>query len=328
MQPAVNIVVRTLRNTREHLIDLVNRESLTFSDQQQVSELIRRVNESFYQDVSRAIERAYPKHTVIAAGGGTAGSPTDRTDKADRSKGGKSKEDTRSANRKSGDDSEQMAALTWELMPVHNPVSMVRGWNDWGLSLVAKRGDAIEHAIYFEPITGAEYTASRGKSASKDDRRIRISPQTDLSLSLLTGNLLDMAPAENKDPAQDTEVPGVLDTPPSAEAKPKSYSNSLQTLTTLAFGFRPGFNAPLALLQAASNQADAAVLSRVDMNECAAAAFIAQEAGSLLTRFDGTPINSRSNPRATGGSPAKATLICANAKLTKTLLGQLNNTQR
>lgn len=314
MQPAVNIIVRTLRNTREHLIDLVNRESLTFSDQQAVSELIRRVNESFHQDVSRAIERAYPRHTVIAAGGtapASAGSLADKGGKA--GKPAKSRDDGKAGDRKSGD-AEQLAALTWELMPVHNPISMVRGWNDWGLSLVAKRGDDIEHAIYFEPITGAEYTASRGKSAAKDDRRIRISPQVDLSLSLLTGN-----PPEINAEADDAD---------GSEAEKPNYAKGMQSLAKLTFGFRPGFNAPLALLQAASNQVDAAVLSRVDMSECAAAAFIAQEAGALLTRFDGTPVNSRTNPRGTAGSPAKATLICANAKLTKSLLGQLNNSQR
>lgn len=312
MQPAVNIVVRTLRNTREHLIDLVHRESLTFSDQQEVSELIRRVNESFHQDVSRAIERAYPRHTVIAAGGSASASSS-------AGKPGKAKDAGKGGDRKPNE-AEQMAALTWELMPVHNPISMVRGWSDWGLSLVAKRGDDIEHAIYFEPITGAEYTASRGKSASKDDRRIRVSPQVDLSLSLLTGNPLDTNAAEKLE----TEGEGEADAAP----EKANYTTNLQTLTRLAFGFRPGFNAPLALLQAASNQADAAVLSRVDMSECAAAAFIAQEAGALLTRFDGTPINSRTNPRSTAGSAAKATLICANAKLTKILLGQLNNSQR
>ncbi|GAA3959782.1 inositol monophosphatase family protein [Allohahella marinimesophila] len=314
MQPAVNIVVRTLRNTREHLIDLVNRESLTFSDQQEVSELIRRVNESFHQDVSRAIERAYPRHTVIAAGGSASDSKLGSAGKA--GKFGKAKD--ASKDERKPNEAEQLAALTWELMPVHNPISMVRGWSDWGLSLVAKRGDDIEHAIYFEPITGVEYTASRGKSASKDDRRIRISPQVDLSLSLLTGNPVDNITVEKSEADGDN----------AGEAEKQDYTSNLKALTTLAFGFRPGFNAPLALLQAASNQVDAAVLSRVDMSECAAAAFIAQEAGALLTRFDGTPINSRTNPRSTAGSAAKATLICANAKLTKTLLGQLNSSQR
>ena len=217
----------------------------------------------------------------------TADGPV-REDKDDNGK----KNDKDKKNNKT----QTITELTWHLNPVHNTVSLVRGWNDWGLSLTAERDGEIEHAIYYEPATGNEYTASKGKSAARDDRRIRISPQSDISLALLSVNVAD---TEN------------------------ALAKKLDGLAGDAFSVRRAYNAPLALLHAASNQSDAALLARFDPEECAAAAFIAREAGALLTRFDGTPLNQRSSAPADESVTLGRTLICANPKLTKAILGKL-----
>jgi len=252
MQPLINIALRSIRATNEQIQLILDREELSFTDPENLKRVITRVDSLFYEDLSKALQRAYPNHLIAKKGD---------------LKGGK--------------------GFTWHIMPVHNTTSLARGLNDWCFSVLCKKNDQPEHALVILPVSGDEYTASRGGGASHNGRRLRVSKISDLQLALLSTNLLDKV--------SQPEL-----TAPVCEA----YID----LDRTCFGLRSAHCIPLELCRVAAGSLDATLLRGISPQETSAALLIAKEAGCLSSEFGGNPLTDRSS-----------TLICCNPKLLKLL---------
>ncbi len=157
MQPMVNMALRAIRSTNEQISFILDREELSFSRPEAISRVVTRVNTTIYDSLSRALQRAYPKHSIA----------------------------------KHGDLTGNKGQFTWHILPLHNPTSMVRGLPDWCYSVICKKDNQAEHALVIFPATGEEFSASRGNGASLNDKRLRVSNNKDIGLALLSTNILD-----------------------------------------------------------------------------------------------------------------------------------------
>jgi myo-inositol-1(or 4)-monophosphatase len=110
MQPLINIALRSIRATNEQIQLILDREELSFTDPEKLKRVITRVDSVFFDDLSKALQRAYPNH-IIAKKGDLRGSK----------------------------------GFTWHIMPVHNTTSLARGLPDWCFSVVCKKNDQPEH---------------------------------------------------------------------------------------------------------------------------------------------------------------------------------------
>ncbi|AZZ93324.1 inositol monophosphatase [Hahella sp. KA22] len=251
MQPMINIALRAIRSSNEQINMILEREELSFTDPEKLKRVIARVDAAFYDNLSRALQRAYPTHQI----------------------------------NKKGDLKGAPKSVSWHIMPVHNTASLVRGLSDWCFSLVCKKNDQTEHAIIIFPVTGDEYTASRGGGASLNGKRIRVSGTKELELSVLSTNILEGV-GKREEPATLLEAYAELD---------KS-----------CFGVRSAHCIPQELAYLASGKIDVAILNNINPLETVAGLLIAKEAGALHSDVRGNPLNERSR-----------SLICCNPKMLK-----------
>ena len=132
MQPMVNMALRAIRTTVDEIKMIVDREELSFNRPETIDRVINKVNVTFYEHVTKALKRAYPKSYVADYG--------DLRGKADNH--------------------------SWHVLPLHNQTSFIHGLPDWCFSVVCKKNDQTEHSLVIFPATNEEYTASRGSGAS------------------------------------------------------------------------------------------------------------------------------------------------------------------
>lgn len=166
MQPMVNIAIRAIRSTVEEINLILEREELSLSHPENIDRVINRVNAIFYDNVAKALQRAYSTHYIAEYG------------------------DLRGKENKH----------SWHIMPLHNPANLVRGLPDWCFSVICKKNDQTEHALLYFPATNDEYTASRGSGAALNEKRLRVSSNKELSLAVVSTNILsDLSESEAVD---------------------------------------------------------------------------------------------------------------------------------
>ncbi|WP_020409488.1 inositol monophosphatase family protein [Hahella ganghwensis] len=253
MQPMINIALRAIRSTNEQINLAIEREELSFSDPDAIKRVISRVDSAFYENVSRALQRAYPTHQI----------------------------------NKKGDLKGNPKGISWHILPLHNPASLIRGLPDWCFSVICKKNDQPEHALVIFPQSGDEYTASRGSGASLNGKRLRTSKTKDLELTLVSTNILDgIGNKEN----------------------PTGIFNTYAKLEKDCFGIRSAQCIPEQLVWIAAGKIDAVMLQHISPTETAAGLMIAKEAGALSADFNGNPLTDRTS-----------NLICCNPKLLKNI---------
>lgn len=253
MQPMINMALRAIRSTLDEVRMIIDREELSFSRPELIDRVINKVNATFYEQVTKALKRSYPK-SYFAAYGDLRG-----------------KKDLHS----------------WHVLPLHNETSLIRGLPDWCFSVICKKNDQTEHSLVVFPATNEEYTASRGSGAALNEKRLRVSGNTDLSLAMLSTNLLqDIAESSESDKAMAL----------------------YKRISAASFGVRSGHCYPQQLVWVAAGKLDATVLTNITPAETAAALLIAKESGVLTGDFESRPITDRSE-----------SIICGNPKILRAI---------
>lgn len=156
MQPMINISLRAIRSSNEQLMQLLERDGGKIATAQDLKRFLAQIEMNYYENISRALARAYPAHKIAKRGDFLA---------ADK-------------------------GFSWHISNIHNPLSFLRGLPDWGISIVCKKGGIAEHGILTFPATQDEFTASRGSGASLNGKRIRVSGVAALESAIIATNVL------------------------------------------------------------------------------------------------------------------------------------------
>lgn len=155
MDPMLNIAVRAARKAGRIAVRSYERGA----------EL--RVNEKgrndFVSDVDRACEAAiieelrgkFPDHAILA------------------------EESGRSAGKPQGGDYE------WIIDPLDGTTNYLHGFPQWSISIGLRYRGLMEQAVVYDPLREELYTASRGRGAMLNDRRIRVSDRRGLEGALI-----------------------------------------------------------------------------------------------------------------------------------------------
>jgi myo-inositol-1(or 4)-monophosphatase len=253
MQPSVNIAIRAMRQARERMLLSLNQYELLTPASPQYTETLSFLHKDAYKLLFDAIKRAYPTHFV--------------TDGADVPAG--------------KDDS-------WHFLGIHAPDSLVRKDPASVLSLIHRQKGKIQDALVVSILGGDEYTASRGKGAALNERRMRCTAQTRLEHSLVA-------------------------TLPGTDAARDRGLSLLNELGRRSGDVRISGCQVLDLVMLAGGQRDAVATLTPNAAELEAALFICHEAGVLTSQLDGNPFNSRSG-----------SLVAANPKLLKVIVQHLH----
>ena len=256
MEPMINIALRAARKVGENIVrasdDLERFEVI----EKGVNDFVTEVDIKAEQDIIYHLHKAYPDHAILGEESGLIGS--------------------------------EDAEYKWIIDPLDGTTNFVRGIPHYAVSIACLHRGKLEHALVLDPVRQEEFTASRGRGAQLNGRRIRVS-----NLKTLDGALLGTG-IPFKDHCDDKLAP---------------YAKSLETLAGQCAGIRRAGAASLDLAYVAAGRLDAFWEIGLSPWDMAAGALLIREAGGLVS-----DINSSENFQESGN------IVAGNPKCFKAVL--------
>ncbi len=224
----LNIAIRAARNAG----DLIQRSSenvsqLTISKKSK-NDFVSEVDYMAEQEIIQVIKYAYPDHSILAEESG-------------EHKGNE---------------------YTWVIDPLDGTANFLHGYPQYAVSIALKHKGKTEVGVVYDPLRDELFTAEKGGGAALNNRRIRVSRQTDLSTALLgTGFPF--------------KYPQHLD----------AYMSMFKALTPTTAGIRRAGSAALDLAYLATGRLDGFWELGLKEWDFAAGILLVQEAGGVVTDF-------------------------------------------
>jgi len=231
MQPLLNIAISAARQAGDIIVrhmEQLDRIKVTAKSQE---EYFCEVDIKAEQAIIKAIHKAYPDHGIIAEESGVQ-----------------------------NEDAESV----WIIDPLDGTSNYLHGFPFFSVSIALRVKNRIEHAVVYDPLRHECFSASRGRGARLNDRRLRVSKQTQLSASMLGTGF----PFRN-------------------EALAKRYLPTFEALFGKCAGVRRTGSAALDLAYVASGRLDGFWEFGLRPWDIAAGCLLIQEAGGLVSDLQG-----------------------------------------
>ncbi|KTC94981.1 inositol-1-monophosphatase [Legionella feeleii] len=231
MQPLLNIAITAARLAGDIIVrhlEQLDRIKITAKSSE---EYFTEVDIKAEQAIIHTIHKAYPEHGIIAEESGI------HNDNADS---------------------------VWIIDPLDGTTNYMHGFPFFSVSIAHKVKNRIEHAVVYDPIHHECFSASRGRGAQLNDRRIRVSKQTQLNAALLGTGF----PFRNTALAQ-------------------RYLPTFEALIGKCAGVRRTGSAALDLAYVASGRLDGFWEFGLRPWDIAAGSLIVKEAGGLISDLQG-----------------------------------------
>jgi myo-inositol-1(or 4)-monophosphatase len=152
MHPLLNIAITAARTAG----DIINRSAEQI-DRIRIStkanqEYFTEIDVKAEQSIINTIRKAYPDHGIIAEESGTMDSD---------------------------------AEVVWIIDPLDGTTNYMHGYPFYSVSIAVRIKNKIEHGVVYDPLRHECFSASRGRGAQLNARKIRVSKQTQLAAALL-----------------------------------------------------------------------------------------------------------------------------------------------
>jgi len=230
MHPTLNIAVKAARRAA----GIINRASMDLDQVEvrtkQPNEFVTEVDRAAEASIIETIREAYPDHAILAEESGALG------------------------------DSEHQ----WIIDPLDGTTNFIHGFPQYAVSIAYAQAGVVQHGVVYDPTRNELFTASRGRGAFLNDRRIRVSRRIRLNDSLV-GTGFPYRAFEHAD----------------------AYMKMFRELTEKTAGLRRPGAASLDLAYVACGRFDAFFEIGLAPWDFAAAALMVQEAGGLVSDFAG-----------------------------------------
>jgi myo-inositol-1(or 4)-monophosphatase len=142
MHPMLNIAVRAARRAGS----IINRATLDGSALQvrskRANDFVTRIDGAAEEAVIDIVRKAYPDHGFIAEESG---------------------------------ESTPDAEYLWIIDPLDGTTNFIHGFPQYAVSIAVQHRGALTHAVVYDPAKNELFTASKGRGAFLNDRRIRVS---------------------------------------------------------------------------------------------------------------------------------------------------------
>ncbi len=235
MHPMLNMALRAARAAGDVIVRAAERVDLLQVEQKGHNDFVTDVDRAAEAQIIKVLRKAYPDHAFIGEEGGS------------QHNSGKSD-------------------YEWIIDPLDGTTNFTRGLPHYAVSLACRHQGRIEHAVVYDPIRQEEFCASRGRGASLNGRRIRVSQRINLNDALLGTGI-----------------------PFSGRCEPHipMYMQSLERLAGQCAGIRRAGSAALDLAYVAAGRLDAYWEIGLSEWDIAAGALLVIEAGGLVSDFNG-----------------------------------------
>ncbi len=256
MEPMINIALRAARKAGENLVRASDELDKITVETKGVNDFVSDVDIAAEQEISYHLQKAYPDHAILGEEGGAQG-PED-------------------------------ADYQWVIDPLDGTTNYIRGIPHYCISIACLHKGKVEHAVVLDPVRREEFTASRGRGAQLNGRRIRVSNLTTLDSALLGTGI----PFRNRD-----------------QERLPEYCKSLEVLAGKSAGIRRAGAAALDLAYVAAGRLDAFWEIGLSQWDIAAGSLLVREAGGLVSDIDGS-----------GNFLDSGNIVCGNPKCFKAVL--------
>ncbi|MFY9549685.1 MAG: inositol monophosphatase family protein [Thermoanaerobaculia bacterium] len=155
-------------------------------------------------------------------------------------------------------------AREWIIDPLDGTSNFVSGFPFWCVSIAAREGDTLTAAVVWDPLRNELYTAERGAGAHRNGTRLSVTPRTGLDGAFIATGF----PFRNRE-------------------KIDTYLALFRAIFVEARAIRRAGSAALDLAYVASGVFDGFFEFRLSPWDVAAGALLIEEAGGVLTDFDG-----------------------------------------
>jgi len=256
MHPMLAIAVKAARRAGA----IINRASrdvdLLSVARKRHNDFVTEVDRAAEQAVIEILHRAYPGHAILA-------------------------EETGARAGQSGE-----SEFTWIIDPLDGTTNFIHGFPQYAVSIGLRHKGLLVQGVIYDPTKNELFTATRGRGAFLNDRRIRVSKRVQLDEALIGTGF----------PFRDFED---LD----------EYIAMFRELTARTAGLRRAGAAALDIAYVAAGRLDGFWEMGLSPWDMAAGALMVQEAGGLVGDFGGD-----------AGYLASGRIVCGNPKIFAQLL--------
>ncbi|MEP4147420.1 MAG: inositol monophosphatase family protein [Halioglobus sp.] len=256
MEPMINIALRAARKAGENIVrasDDLDRFDIVAKG---VNDYVSEVDINAEQEIIYHLQKAYPDHAILGEETGLTG--------------------------------DENADYRWVIDPLDGTTNFTRGIPHYAVSIACLFKGKLEHAVIVDPVRQEEFTASRGRGAQLNGRRIRVSDRTSLDGALLGTGIPFKGHCDDK---------------------LEPYAKSVEVLAGQCAGIRRAGAASLDLAYVAAGRLDAFWEIGLAQWDIAAGALLVKEAGGLIADID-----------ASDRYMESGNIVCGNPKCFKAVL--------
>ena len=236
MQPMLNIALRAARSAGELIIRSAERLDVISVTEKEASDYVSEVDRAAEQCIIQALRKAYPTHGILGEESGLQPGSGEGTD------------------------------YLWIIDPLDGTTNFLRGVPHFAVSIACRYRGRLEHGVVLDPVRQEEFTASRGRGAALNGKRLRVSKRKGLEGALLgTGFPFREGQLDELD----------------------NYLGMFRALIGPTAGLRRAGAASLDLAYVAAGRYDAFWEFGLSEWDMAAGALLVQEAGGLVSDFTG-----------------------------------------
>ena len=153
MEPMINIALRAARKAGENIVRASDDLDRFEVKAKGVNNFVTEVDINAEKDLIYHLHKAFPDHARQGEETGLSG--------------------------------DEDAEYRWIIDPLDGTTNFIRGIPHYGVSLACLHKGKLEHAVIIDPVRREEFTASRGRGAQLNGRRIRVSGLANLDGALL-----------------------------------------------------------------------------------------------------------------------------------------------
>jgi len=155
MHPMLNIAVRAARRAGAIINRAARDVEVLPVTRKRHNDFVTEVDKSAEQAIIDILHRAYPDHAILAEeSGATAGTAGE-------------------------------SEYTWIIDPLDGTTNFIHGFPQYAVSIALQHNDQMTQAVVYDPTRNELFTATRGRGAFMDDRRLRVSRRQQLSEALV-----------------------------------------------------------------------------------------------------------------------------------------------
>ena len=147
MEPAINIALRAARAAGDLIAKASERMDLVKIEEKERNDFVSNVDKAAEAEIVSQLRKAWPDDNIMCEEGGLITGASGHSD------------------------------TTWYVDPLDGTTNFLRGIPHYAVSIGCVKNGRHEHAVIYDPIRREEFTASRGRGASLNGKRLRVSAQ-------------------------------------------------------------------------------------------------------------------------------------------------------